>query len=463
MIPSTFINKVSYFSKFDRSFSDQFFELLSKKEYNSCLILVMANPNFSISSHPGPIYLYRNIHNDSLDTPFILKELLKFFLTYDGYDANFSTQMFSALDACFETRKDLIKEDATFSEALELTIFTLLTKLPRVPCFVDSQFNCIKWLLQQVCARNCTGLNDIQIIQELALNKYVDFLHLFICNPEASVLTVLRENNFISEKYEKRYFKCISEEVLNSYRVLCYIWWEFYDLSFLDQMIFIRDYNSHFKKLEKINFPELDKLKARIDSTIYSTSNLMKSYESIYQKWKETGCVSKEVDRFFYVEGLIQYAVFKNDRAFLLYFTIVQFEYCDERLKSRIIYHFMMDKLAIPKLEDYEGMRAEESAGAMIYSLTRLREDNIFLHVKKEVTDTINKVISFFIPLLQNYIFLINLNHTTRVSKILNHINSTLYKFREKRVCEINARTAASLLILDKQCKFSSSLKNITA
>ena len=54
-------------------------------------------------------------------------------------------------------------------------------------------------------------------------------------------------------------------------------------------------------------------------------------------------------------------------------------------------------------------------------------------------------------------------DYTKDNSSTPKRICSTLYKFREKRVCEINARTAASLLILDKQCKFSSSLKNITA
>jgi hypothetical protein len=54
-------------------------------------------------------------------------------------------------------------------------------------------------------------------------------------------------------------------------------------------------------------------------------------------------------------------------------------------------------------------------------------------------------------------------NATKTAHEKFKAYSSTLYKFREKRVCEINARTAASLLILDKQCKFSSSLKNITA
>jgi hypothetical protein len=399
MINNSFSTDIVYYTDLTKSFSSKFFEIYNAKDYKSCFDLVLNHPKGIVESQTGAIYLFKNMANDYEDLASILMELMKFLVHQNSSDHEMF-QIFQALQRCPDARKELLEKDPKFKHELEMTIFTLLINNPQQTQFLDYSFDCLKWLFEQIVTRKFQGVYDIQIINELALGRYVDLLHLFICRREVSFLSFLRENNFISEELEEKHFKYITADVLKSYRTLCSIWHEFTSLNFFEQLTFISQFEFHIKKLKDINFPELDKLIERIKYTIEPISNLLVGYESVYEEWKKKRTFSKS-DVFIISDDLLSFAVFKKDIAFFDACILFQSHYCPPSRRSQMTYHLMMDNMGLPDFEKYEGANSDIAAATLIYSLTKLQRENPLSN--KNVTLLIQKVNAFFIPLLKSY------------------------------------------------------------
>lgn len=419
---------------------------ISTGKFSSALLLLLAQPEQKVNNKLAPVYFIdqaRNLVKDENALPLLFELMSKFSNMHDSKD--YSRDLWAACQSVLEENQ-WSGSTPEVEQFLDEIMSWILTNTPKMIPPSREQISCVNELALRICSRGLSGPQDIQIIKGLTAHDLLPAVAYLTIDPETSVLNVLRKSPLLPNDIQNTLSSFIHDDGLRACREIDSIFIKLNTTySSVDSFDLINKLDENFNRLNEMNFPLIEDLKNKIDN---KTSHLREATNKLSELIKNLKNGSLTVNNLGGIDiyELTKYAALKQEWEIVAKLNIMKqhqisqvnfkeddlhiFQSTDEiKLMAwqvnKLIFHFMLDKLAMPKDKDYSSFYAQITAYSMINAFTNMTKNEKLNLISSEILpinleDFNNKLNE----LLSEYILMCEMNPELASKKTLERLQN---------------------------------------
>ena len=279
------------------------------------------------------------------------------------------------------------------------------------------------------------------MIHLLDANGLLPSLPLYVIDPQTSVLTVLRNSPLLPNEIKSKLSVLVNEDALRAYREIVNTSKEFEFKEFMERIILTKEVEHNLKILKENNFPEIENIELQMAEVTDQTKNVMSANEELYQKLKAGEMQFNEI-KGINALNLIDYAAVNKDWEFVAKLSVMVRFFNRQEPETRIdnpylnefnstawkansmVYHLMMDKMALPESKKYESSWQEIASHAMIHGLNNLQmKEKTEVSANKATLSIGEQLNNNLKPLLAEYILLANMSTEVKSKHVVERLS----------------------------------------